>query len=214
MNKKITKIKLHTGGLAWQISAKLTQAIIRGAFTGGEQLTEFELQRKFGVSRSPIREALRDLEKKDLVEIIPRRGAFVKKVTNNDIKETFPVRALLEGFAAQEACRHLTKEDYAQLEKALQDMEVAAAKKNAKLYMKYNEKFHTIYIHASKNTVLIKILENLLLQSKWFLSPVLFVDHLKQVNEDLELSIGLHEEIFKLFKKRDEKSRGESKRAH
>lgn len=79
----------------------LTDAIVKGVFKGGDQLVEAELRKQFGVSRSPIRESFRILEKKGLVEILPRRGAFVKKITARDIEEHFPVRSILEGLAAR-----------------------------------------------------------------------------------------------------------------
>lgn len=114
--KKIRQYSLKPGGLVGQISEKLTQAILGGNFDGGMQMVETELQKQFGVSRSPIREALRDLEKKGLVEIIPRRGTFLKKVTHKDVEDIFPVRAVLEGLAAREACHNLTEEEHDDLE--------------------------------------------------------------------------------------------------
>ena len=70
----------HTA-LVDRVSETLAQAILEGVLKGGDQLVEARLQKRFGVSRSPLREALRDLEKKGLVDIIPRKGTFVKTVT-------------------------------------------------------------------------------------------------------------------------------------
>ena len=89
--------------LGEQVSQILIDAILQGSLKQGDQLIEADLQQHFNVSRSPLREAFRDLEKKGLVEIIPRRGAFVRTVTTKDIEENFPVRATLEGLAASPA---------------------------------------------------------------------------------------------------------------
>ena len=67
--------------LVERVSRILTEAIVEGALKGGDQLIEADLKEQFGISRSPLREAFRDLEKKGLVEIKPRKGTFVKKIT-------------------------------------------------------------------------------------------------------------------------------------
>jgi DNA-binding GntR family transcriptional regulator len=86
--------------LAQQVSQVLTDAILDGRLASGEQLVETKLQAEFGISRTPLREAFRELEKRGLVEIFPRRGAFVRQLSRQDIDDNFPVRAALEGLAA------------------------------------------------------------------------------------------------------------------
>ena len=74
----------------------LKDGILSGKFKGGEQLLEDKLKREFDVSRTPLREAFRVLEKEGFVEILPWKGAFVKKISRKDVKEIFPLRANLE----------------------------------------------------------------------------------------------------------------------
>ena len=87
-NEKLTgKIKdfdFRPHVLGEQVSHILMEAILEGVLRGGDQLVEVELQKQFGVSRSPLREAFRDLEKKGLVVIIPRKGTYVKQVNRKD----------------------------------------------------------------------------------------------------------------------------------
>jgi DNA-binding GntR family transcriptional regulator len=100
--RRIERLNFEGAGLTQQISQTLIQAILNRTLRGGDQLVEIELQKRLGVSRSPLREAFRDLEKKGLVVIKPRRGTFVKKIARQDIEEHYPVLAALEGLAAQQ----------------------------------------------------------------------------------------------------------------
>jgi DNA-binding GntR family transcriptional regulator len=94
-----------------QLTEFLTNAIIEGNLKEGQRLVENELQRTFGISRAPIRESFRILEKNGLVNTIPRRGSFVRNVTQKDVEENFPIRAYLESLAARLAVQNLTPED-------------------------------------------------------------------------------------------------------
>jgi DNA-binding transcriptional regulator YhcF (GntR family) len=100
-------INFDGAGLPQRISQALIKAILDRTLRGGDRLVETELQKHFGVSRSPLREAFRDLEKRGLVEIRARRGTFVKKITRKDINEHYPVLAVLEGLAARQAHAHM-----------------------------------------------------------------------------------------------------------
>ncbi|MFH1090070.1 MAG: GntR family transcriptional regulator, partial [Pseudomonadota bacterium] len=81
ISAKIKKYTFKPSVIGEQISRVLTEAILEGILKGGDQLVELELQKHFGISRSPLREAFRDLEKKGLVVIVPRKGTFVKQIT-------------------------------------------------------------------------------------------------------------------------------------
>jgi DNA-binding GntR family transcriptional regulator len=151
-------------GLVPQISKVLVDAILHGVYKGGEQLVETELQKKFKISRTPLREAFRDLEKKGLVTIEPRRGAFVKKISVDDMKEHYTVQAALEGLAGREAAKRLVPKDIHEMELALSGMDRSSEVNDVKSFMEHHEAFHTIYIHASKNQVLINMIADLRLK--------------------------------------------------
>ena len=182
----------HTG-LVERVSATLSKAILEGVFKEGDQLVEVKLQHQFGISRSPLREAFRDLEKKGLVIIIPRKGTFVRQVTRKDIEDNFPVRAKLEGLAAREAFRKMTAGDLTRLEEAFQRMQEAAAEKDGQAYMENHRAFHEAFIRASGNEVLIGILENLRLHSLWYQFCY------KYYKEDFQKSLRIHQKILDLF---------------
>ncbi len=122
LGEKFKGKQIKPQGLTEQVSQILTEAILDGTLGPGESLIETELQKQLGVSRSPVREAFRDLEKKGLVTIIPRRGTFVKEITRKDLEENFPVRATLEGLAARQAYTLLTPDQLAEMAGALEGM--------------------------------------------------------------------------------------------
>ena len=126
---KIEQIDLKPNILAEQVSRILSDSILEGVLKGGDRLVEAELQKKFGISRSPLREAFRDLEKRGLVVITPRKGTVVRQITRKDIEDNFPVRSVLEGLAAKEAYQKINDEEKKALHKALQKMEDAVNSK-------------------------------------------------------------------------------------
>ena len=112
--------------LAEQIEQFLINAIMQGKYKPGQRLVENELLREFGVSRSPIREAFTSLVKSGLLVSVPRSGTYVKDVTEKDVREKFPVRAYLEGFAASLAAPQMGPGDIDELESALARMKESA----------------------------------------------------------------------------------------
>ncbi len=153
--------------LVEQVSRILRDAILNGNLKGGDQLVEIELQKYFGISRTPLREAFRELEKAGFVEIIPRKGTFVRRLTLKDIDDTFPILANLEGLAARFALKRISKEELEALEKALEGMTRAAEEDDEKAYLEPHVRFHEIYIRASGNDLLLDVLSRLKTRIVW-----------------------------------------------
>ncbi len=183
--------------LVEQITDFLTQAILDGQYESGGRLVEAELQRQLGVSRSPIRESFRILEKKGLITNVPRKGTYVRKIFQKDIEENFPIRANLESLAGRLAIPHLTTTDLEKMESAFSRMGEAAKNNDFKAYLKYHIQYHDIFIQASKNDTLIEILENLRNQSIWFRYSYLYIQ------ESFEYAIKVHRKILDYFIKKD-----------
>ena len=93
----------------------LRQAILKGEFQPGERLMEIQLAQRLGVSRTPIREAIRKLELEGLVIMIPRKGAEVAKITEKNMRDVLEVRLALEKLAMELACQRITEEEIKQL---------------------------------------------------------------------------------------------------
>ena len=179
--------------LAAQVVRVLSEMILDGTLEPGEQLVETELQKHLGISRSPLREAFRDLERRGLVTHVPRRGTFVKEITRKDIKENFPVRAVLEGLAAREAYARMGKKQINRMSKALQGMSRAGEEKDYEGYRKNHQTFHQTFIEASGNQLLTEILQNLRMHRLWYL--VSFRYHRK----DFQMALDVHQQILDLF---------------
>ncbi len=196
LNKKAF-VPIYPVSLVDQVVEFLMQAAIEGRIKEGARLSEYELQRFLGVSRSPIREAFRVLEKRGLVTIIPRRGTFVQKIDKKGIEENFTIRAWLESLAARLATERLSQKDVKNMESSYSRMMQAVRKRNFRNYLKSHAEFHNIFINASKNDTLIKISENLRIRVIWH--RFMF----NYVRENSEYGLQIHKDILRLFKKKD-----------
>ena len=195
-SERVKQLDFKPTVLVEKISDILTDAIVEGILKGGDQLVEAELRQQFGVSRSPIRESFRILEKMGLVEIIPRRGTFVKKISTRDIEEHFPVRSNLEGLAAREAYSRMGRDELDSLSRVLENMKRAAAKGDAKEYWRQHLEFHEIFIHNSGNMLLVNLLKTLRMHSLWYRFSY------RYYSEDFNRSVKIHQKILRMFKSR------------
>ncbi len=105
------EVFIESKPLREKIADKIRADIIKGVYKkNGERLVEPKLAKNLGISRTPIREALRQLEAEGFIEIVPRRGAIVKELTIKDIDDLYAIKANLEGLAARQAVIHMTDE--------------------------------------------------------------------------------------------------------
>jgi DNA-binding GntR family transcriptional regulator len=139
----------------------LRQAILRGELEPGERLMEIHLAERLGVSRTPIREAIRKLELEGLVVMIPRRGAVVASITEKDLQDVLEVRRTLEVLAAEVACDRITPELLEELEKAEKDFQALKDTEDVTELAAADVHFHEVIYSATDNPRLISILNNL-----------------------------------------------------
>ena len=139
----------------------LRQALLKGELEPGERLMEIQLAERLGVSRTPIREAIRKLELEGLVLMIPRKGAEVAKISENNLRDVLEVRRSLEELAIDLACQRITEEELAQLNKAEVDFKAAIENGDAMQIAQTDENFHEIIYNSTKNQKLVQILNNL-----------------------------------------------------
>ena len=142
----------------------LRDAILTGKLVPGERLMENQLAEKLGVSRTPVREALRMLELENLVELVPRKGAQVLDMSEKDIVNILEVRSALEGLATSVACKKMSKEDLQQLKNLEVDFEKAVADNDVEHFVDIDEDFHDLIFAATENDKLISIFRNLRIQ--------------------------------------------------
>ena len=139
----------------------LRQAILRGELKPGERLMEIQLANKLGVSRTPIREAIRKLELEGLVLMIPRRGAEVAEITEKSLRDVLEVRGALEELAVKLACQKITDEQIQELCMAEKEFEMALSSGDVTVYAEADVKFHDVIYRATDNQRLIQLLFNL-----------------------------------------------------
>jgi DNA-binding GntR family transcriptional regulator len=136
------------------VREKLEQMIVEGVFSNGERLDEIKLSQRFNVSRTPLREAFQALAASGLLELQPRRGAFVRHPAFEELIEMFEVMAELEAFCGRLASRRMTPELISKLTETVTVCEEAVAGDDIDVYYRANETFHHLVYEASGNTFL------------------------------------------------------------
>lgn len=144
--------------LSAKVFHKIRQDILAGKYLANEELKEKTIGEQLGVSRTPVREALRQLELEGLVSIIPNKGAYVIGVSLKDIKDIYEMRSLLEGLCAKWASDNITKEQIAELEENIYLSEFHASKENWEQMLELDNRFHEILYEASQSRELIRVL--------------------------------------------------------
>lgn len=175
----------------------LREAILKGELKPGERLMELQLAAKLGVSRTPIREAIRMLEQEGLAVTIPRKGAEVAKMTEKDMEDVLQVRESLDELAASLACEKITDAEVEALVVAMHDFEKSIDTGDVKKIAEMDEKFHDIIYRATGNPKLVNILNNLREQIYRYR-----VEYLKD-EKNYPLLLLEHREIVDAFVKRN-----------
>lgn len=139
----------------------LRKAILTGELKPGERLMEIHLANKLGVSRTPIREAIRKLELEGLVIMIPRRGAEVAQITEKSLKDVLEVRRALDALCVELACDRISEQETEQLKKACDEFELATRNGDATTIAAADVALHDIIVQATRNQRLIQLINNL-----------------------------------------------------
>jgi DNA-binding GntR family transcriptional regulator len=211
MNKKGRKLFNKHGRLDpldQQLYQYLTQRISEGTLSGGDRLVEAELQKVFKVSRTPIREALRILTSRGLLETVPGKGASIRQVSFEDIKEIYPILANLEGLAANMATDHISPETLTEMLSYLEQMESLNKAGEKRSYIEYHYRFHGLYIQSCHNQHLIQIIMDLRRQIYLYRLSHLYIPMVHSY------SMTIHEKILQLLKEKNRKEVEELVKEH
>lgn len=154
-------INENTKSLEDQVYSRLEEEISSGELPSGKILTENDLSVRFGVSRTPVRSALRRLGEEGLVEIAPNRRANVVGVTLEDLIDTYKIRMRLEGLASGLAAERMTKEEKDRLTEAVELSEYYIKKQDTEHIKELDTEFHSIIYGASGSRMLCRILTEL-----------------------------------------------------
>ena len=139
----------------------LRDAIRKGILEPGERLMEVQVAEELGISRTPVREAIRKLEQEGYVIMMPRRGTYVADVSESDVKEIFEIRSALEALATGLAARRIEQEELETLEGYLLEIEGYIQKNDIEKIVETDIKFHGLLYQVSRNERLVTIISNL-----------------------------------------------------
>lgn len=185
--------------LRGKVFQKIRDDILKGRYEENEELRESTLGKELGVSRTPVREALRQLELEGLVKIIPNKGAYVTGITGKDVSDIYIIRSLLEGLCARWATEHITEEQIDKLEEIilLSEYHVNKKKELATQVTKLDGEFHEVLYEASNSRILEHVLSD-------FHNYVQSARKMSVTNHDrAEKSIAEHKEILQAIKDKD-----------
>lgn len=139
----------------------LRTAIIAGVLKPGERLMEIQLAEELGVSRTPVREAIRTLEQEGFVEMLPRRGTYVANISIKDVLDVYEIRIALDVLAAGLAVKRITGDELDKLNQKLVQIRQAVEQGSMESIVKYDWEFHEVLYRASGNERLFGIINNL-----------------------------------------------------
>ena len=142
--------------LSSNLFSKLQEDILTGKLEDGEKLTEIKICNQYGVSRTPVREVLRQLEADGLIMTIPNRGAFVKALTEQDIHDIYVLRSQGEVTAVRWAIERITEKEMSELDETFAFMEFYTMKNDIPKMLNINIAFHQIIYHATHNRMMLQ----------------------------------------------------------
>lgn len=175
----------------------LREMIMQGELRPGEKVPEEQLCERFGVSRTPIREALKVLAAEGALEILPHRGAIVSRVTEEQIAELFPIMASLERLAGGLACERATAEDIRRFKDLHEQMMSAYAANDERGYLRFNRLIHETFFEIARNATLAAFYQQILTR----INACRFV--VRKKPEHWRTAVAEHEEMVRLLEARD-----------
>jgi len=140
--------------LRGRVFHRLREDILSGKYKEGDELKEVAIGEELGVSRTPVREAFRQLELEGLIQIIPNKGAYVTGITEKDVKDIYMIRSLLEGLCARWACEHITDAQMEEMEENIYLSKFHAGKGHLEQLAELDNRFHEILYEACNSKML------------------------------------------------------------
>jgi len=211
MNRKGKRLFVKRGPsdpLDQQIYRYVTEKISGGTLSGGDRVVEADLQKVFKVSRTPIREALRILTSRGLLETIPGKGASVRRVMVEDIREIYPILGNLEGLAAKMSTDQITPETLSEMQSCLERMENLNESDEKRTYIELHYRFHELYIQSCQNQHLTQIIMDLRRQIYQYRLSHLYIPMAHSY------SMTIHQKILQLLRERKRKEVEELVKEH
>jgi len=200
--------KKESKSLTSLIFDRIREDILNGKYISGEKLVEQKLAEELGVSRTPVREALKQLELDGLVENTPNRGVVVKSITKEDIVDILTIRLCIEGLVGEWAAERIGESEIKELEEIFDLMEFYTLKRDIDKIFELNTKFHEILYVAAKSRYLEGVLNDFQLFIKKSRSSSL------KIEGRIEVALEEHREILNAIKTGDSKRTSAALTAH
>lgn len=175
----------------------LRRAILRGELTPGQRLMEIQLADQMGVSRTPVREAIRKLELEGLVVMIPRKGAEVAHISGKNLRDVLEVRRALEELAGELACERMSEEEFELLEQANHRFASVIGSDDITIIAQADEEFHALIYQATDNERLVQMVNHLREQMYRYR-----IEHIKDKSQR-KILVKEHQEIINALTGRD-----------
>lgn len=180
-----------------RILETIREAILNGQLRPGEKVAEPELAERFGISRTPIREAFRQLESEGYLTVIPRKGAVVTDLSEREVEEFYSIKSILEGYAARMAAEKMTDKDYERLEAINARLKQLATEGDVKTFFRVHDEFHELFIRAAGNDKLFTLIGQLLRKFNRLRMASLALPG------RMEISVQEHNKILEAFRQHD-----------
>lgn len=180
-----------------KILETIREAILKGNLKPGEKVAEPELAERFGISRTPIREAFRQLESEGYLTVIPRKGAVVAALSERDVQEFYAIKSILEGYAASLAAAKLTEKELERLEAVNQKLRTLVQDGDVRSFYRVHNEFHEIFLKAADNIKLYELIHQLGMKFNRLRMASM------SVKGRMELSVEEHEKLLNAFRRKD-----------
>jgi DNA-binding GntR family transcriptional regulator len=178
------------------VADKLRRAIVDGSLKPGTRLQEIEIAKRYEASRTPVREALRQLESEGFLLIRARRGAVVAPVTTRDVEEFYEIKEVLEGYAAERAAKQITSEELELMTKLNALLKERYEEHDISGMLECHNQFHQIFVKACGNRRLYLMLDGLITQFQRFRIALSHTDAVRDF-------VVQHEQIIEALRARD-----------
>ncbi|MCI6420854.1 MAG: GntR family transcriptional regulator [Firmicutes bacterium] len=183
--------------LRGQVFDKIRSDILKGRYQKGDELVECTIGKEMGVSRTPVREAIRQLELEGLVQLIPNKGAFVTGISASDVRDIYLIRSRLEGLAARMAAEHISSEQLAEMEETIVLSDYHVKKEHFEQVCEMDGKFHKLLYAASGS----RILEHTLTDFHQYVQRVRMASITNRIR--MHKSNSEHEKILEAIRNKD-----------
>lgn len=177
-----------------KILEAIRESILKGTLKPGEKVAEPELAERFGISRTPIREAFRQLESEGYLTVIPRKGAVVTALSERNVDEFYAIKSILEGYAARLAAEQLSERDIERLEAINAKLAALAAEGDVKSFYRVHNEFHELFIRAAGNEKLQELIEQVGMKFNRLRMASL------SLPGRMQISVAEHEKLIEAFK--------------